>query len=52
MDGSNLPSMDSLSEFSASIITLMMEAVITSEKLVNFYETTWCNIPKDSHLQT
>jgi hypothetical protein len=27
-------------------IILMMEAVHTSETLVNFYETTWRNIPK------
>jgi hypothetical protein len=26
----------------------MMEAVSTSETLVNFYETTQCNIPEDS----
>jgi hypothetical protein len=31
--------------------TLMMEAVSTSETLVNFYKTTWCNIPEDGHLQ-
>jgi hypothetical protein len=31
-------------------ITLMMEAVSTSETLVNFYETTQHNIPEDSHL--
>jgi hypothetical protein len=28
----------------------MMEAASTSETLVNFYQTTWCNIPEDSHL--
>jgi hypothetical protein len=28
------------------IIALMMEAVSTSEMLVNFYETGWCNIPE------
>jgi hypothetical protein len=27
-----------------------MEAVSTSEVSVNFYETTWYNIPEDSHL--
>jgi hypothetical protein len=32
------------------IIALMMEAVSTSETLVNFYQTTWRNIPEDSHL--
>jgi hypothetical protein len=33
-----------------AIIALIMEAVSTSEKLVNFYETTLHNIPEDSHL--
>jgi hypothetical protein len=28
----------------------MMEAVITSETVVNFYETTWHSIPEDSYL--
>jgi hypothetical protein len=28
----------------------MMEAPSTSEKSVNFYKTTWCNNPEDSHL--
>jgi hypothetical protein len=32
------------------IITLMMEAASTSETSVNFYQTTWCNNPEDSHL--
>jgi hypothetical protein len=27
----------------------MMEAAGTSETLVNFYLTTWRNIPEDSH---
>jgi hypothetical protein len=27
--------------------TLIMEAVSTSETLLNFYKTTWCNIPED-----
>jgi hypothetical protein len=31
-------------------IALIMVAVRTSKKPVNFYETTWCNIPEDSHL--
>jgi hypothetical protein len=31
---------------------LMMEAVCTSETSVNFYETTWCNIAEDSHLNS
>jgi hypothetical protein len=29
-----------------------MEALSTSEKSVNFYETTWHNMPEDSHLQS
>jgi hypothetical protein len=33
----------------ASMITLMM-AVSTFETSVNFYQTTRCNIPEDSHL--
>jgi hypothetical protein len=33
------------------IITLMMEAVSTSETLVNFYEITRHNIPEDYHLK-
>jgi hypothetical protein len=32
-------------------IALMMEAAITSETSVNFYQTTRRNIPEDSHLQ-
>jgi hypothetical protein len=30
----------------------MMEAANTSEMLVNFYQTTQCNNPEDSHLHT
>jgi hypothetical protein len=30
----------------------MMDAASTSEMLVNFYQTTWCNIPEDSLLHT
>jgi hypothetical protein len=30
----------------------MLEAVSTSEMLVNFYKATWCNIPEDSRLHT
>jgi hypothetical protein len=33
-------------------ITLMMEAVQTSETLVNSYQPTWCYNPEDSHLHT
>jgi hypothetical protein len=36
----------------ASIIGLMMEAAITSETWVNFYQTARRNIPEDSHLHT
>jgi hypothetical protein len=32
--------------------TLIMEAVSTSETLVNFYLTTRRNIPEDRHLQS
>jgi hypothetical protein len=32
------------------VINLMMEAASTAETSVNFYHTTWCNIPKESHL--
>jgi hypothetical protein len=28
-----------------------MEAASTSETSVNFYQTTWCNNPEDSHLR-
>jgi hypothetical protein len=31
---------------------LMMEAARTSKTLVNFYQTTWCYNPEDSHLRT
>jgi hypothetical protein len=30
----------------------MVEALSISEMLVNFYQTTWCNIPEDSNLQS
>jgi hypothetical protein len=35
----------------SDLITLMMEAGSTSGKSVKFYQTTWRNILKDSHLQ-
>jgi hypothetical protein len=31
---------------------LMVEAASTSETSVNFYQTTWHNIPEDNHLHT
>jgi hypothetical protein len=34
------------------LITLMMEAVSFSETMVIIHQTTWCNIPGDSHLHT
>jgi hypothetical protein len=34
------------------LVVPMMEAASTSETLVNFYQTTWRNIPEDSHLHT
>jgi hypothetical protein len=36
----------------ASIIALMMKAANTSEKSVNFYQTTRLNNTEDSHLHT
>jgi hypothetical protein len=36
--------------FIATIIRAMMEAVTTSETLVNFCQTIQCNTPEDSHL--
>jgi hypothetical protein len=36
--------------FAASIIRAMMEATSNSETSVNFYQTTRCNIPEESHL--
>jgi hypothetical protein len=38
--------------FKGTVIALMMEAVSSSEALVRMYQTTWCNIPEDSHLHT
>jgi hypothetical protein len=35
-----------------AIIALMMKAARTSETLVNFYQTTRCYNPDDSHLHT
>jgi hypothetical protein len=36
----------------ASLIALMMEAVQTSETLVNSYQSTWRYNPEDSHLHS
>jgi hypothetical protein len=36
----------------SSLISLMMEAAMTSEMLVNFYQTTRRYNPEDSHLRT
>jgi hypothetical protein len=33
-------------------ITLIMEAIQTSETLVNSYQSTWRYNPEDSHLRT
>jgi hypothetical protein len=33
------------------LIDLIMEVANMSETSVSFYQTTWCNIPEDSHLQ-
>jgi len=42
-----LPDLDS---FWHMALTLMVEAVSISALSVNFYQTTWYNIPEDSHL--
>jgi hypothetical protein len=34
------------------LIALMMEAVRTSETMVNLYQTTWRYNPEDNHLQS
>jgi hypothetical protein len=34
------------------IITLIMEAVSSSETAVDIYQTTLCDIPEDTHLHT
>jgi hypothetical protein len=36
----------------SKLIALLMEAASTSETSVNFYQTTLCNNPEDSHLHT
>jgi hypothetical protein len=39
-----------ISEVLATSIIALMEAASSSEMSVNFYQTTWRNIPRDSHL--
>jgi hypothetical protein len=46
----NLPPFQG-SVLSVLIIVLMMEAVQTSETVVNSCQYTWCYSPEDSHLQ-
>jgi hypothetical protein len=41
-----------LTAYITRVIALMMEAARTSEKSVNFYQTTRRNNPEDSHLYT
>jgi hypothetical protein len=35
-----------------AVIALMMETVRTSETSIIIYQTTWFNIPGDSHVHT
>jgi hypothetical protein len=37
--------------FAASIFMPIIEAASTPKTSVNFYQTAWCNNPKDSYLQ-
>jgi hypothetical protein len=39
-------------DVSEVLIALMLEAASTSKTSVNFYQSTWSNIPEDSHLHT
>jgi hypothetical protein len=41
-----------LNNYDVRAIVLMMEAAATSETSVNFYQTTSCYNPEDSHLHT
>jgi hypothetical protein len=42
---------DAAEELTVCMIKVMMEAVSSSEILVNIYHTTQCNTPKDRYLQ-
>jgi hypothetical protein len=42
---------DSIITMISVVISLLMEAVRTSETLVSFYQTTQRNVAKDSHLR-
>jgi Na+/H+ antiporter NhaC len=42
---------DSVITMMSGVISLMMEAVRTSETLVSFYQKTQRNVAKDSHLR-
>jgi hypothetical protein len=46
----SLAKFSDVSEVFAASIIRVMEAASTFEKLVNFYQTTWHNIPEDRHL--
>jgi hypothetical protein len=35
-----------------AVFWVVMDAVSFSETSVNIYQTTWCNIPEDSHFDT
>jgi hypothetical protein len=41
-----------LADFIIRVIVLVMEAAITPEMSVHFYQTLWCGNPDDSHLHT
>jgi hypothetical protein len=44
------PAIMKIAVFWVAAIALMMEAVSTSERSVNFYQITRCNNPEDRHL--
>jgi hypothetical protein len=41
-----------IAPYNLAQVDLMMETVRTSVSSVNFYQTTWRNIPEGCHLQT